>query len=336
MPTKIEWTNEVWNPVTGCTKVSSGCKNCYAERIAHRFWGERKFTDVQCHPERLEQPLRWKKPRMVFVNSMSDLFHEDVPDDFIDHVFAVIALVPKHTFQILTKRPARMAQYLSERIEGLDISSRIWMTANGIDRGANMIETPDWPLPNVWLGISCEDQKTADERTPILLQCPAAVRFVSIEPMLGGIDLSAYFGGAYCALPGDRIEPYYNFGISWVIVGGESGPNARPMHPDWARAIRDQCQAAGVPFFFKQWGEWLPGTHYTAELREIDTDEVTSKFLCLDWDLNGTWTDNRKPGWVEADQYEEMLEPVYRVGKKRAGRVLDGREWNEYPEASGE
>lgn len=197
--TAIEWTDRVWNPVTGCTKVSQGCKHCYAETVANRFWATqypdfarkehpsnwqvmngddrrpRRFTDVLCHPERLQEPLSWRKPSRVFVNSMSDLFHEDVPDDFIARVFDTMALAPKHTFQILTKRPARMLAVvptLAARHTAQDGSG--------------------WPLANVWLGVSTENQETANERIQLLLQTPAAVRFVSAEPLLEEVDISEW------------------------------------------------------------------------------------------------------------------------------------------------
>lgn len=206
--TKIQWTDATWNPVTGCSKVSAGCANCYAERLAPRVFAgqrvsalgpsgvpeghrQRRFTDVRCHPDRLDQPLRWRKPRRVFVNSMSDLFHEDVPDEFIDRVFAVMALSSRHTFQVLTKRPERMRRYFVDRA-----SRHIWATAASEFAGEvsgfgchQDVCQGSYPLPNIWLGVSCENQKTADERIPILLDTPAAVRFVSAEPLLGSIDL---------------------------------------------------------------------------------------------------------------------------------------------------
>jgi protein gp37 len=203
----IEWTEMTWNPVTGCTKLSAGCKHCYAETVAKRFWGERKFTDVQMHPERLDQPKKWRKPRVIFVNSMSDLFHEAVSVEFIRQVFAVMVACPQHTFQVLTKR--------SERL--LDMSS-----------------TLDWPL-NIWMGVSVEDERVV-ERIDDLRQVPAAVRFVSLEPLLGPLD--------HLDLDG----------IDWAIVGGESGSGARAMERPWVTSIRRQCRAQEVAFFFKQWG----------------------------------------------------------------------------------
>lgn len=233
---EIEWTDATWNPVTGCTKVSPGCKHCYAETFAERFRGvpghpyEQGF-DLRLWPERLEIPLRWKAPRMIFVNSMSDLFHEAVPDEFIRSVFLTMARAEQHTFQVLTKRAGRLAEWHAEHPEFAE-------------------------LPNTWLGVSVEDRRFGVPRIAVLRGVRAAVRFLSIEPLLedvGALDLT---------------------GIDWVIVGGESGPGARPMRPEWVRSIRDQCRAAKIPFFFKQWG--------------------------------GRW-------------------------KKRAGRVFEGRTWDEMP-----
>jgi protein gp37 len=189
----IEWTDATWSPVTGCTKVSEGCRHCYAETMAKRFWGDRHFGDVQCHPDRLEQPLRWRKPRRVFVNSMSDLFHPAVPDDFIDRVFAVMALCPQHTFQVLTKRPERMRAWF-------DGGEHLRMTRCFRNFQHYTKPVGPWPLPNVWLGVSVEDQATADERIPVLLDTPSALCFVSAEPLLGEIDLGMWLlgGGGRC------------------------------------------------------------------------------------------------------------------------------------------
>jgi len=253
MSTKIEWVKnpdgtagETWNPTTGCRKVSAGCENCYAERIANRFWGDRKFTDVVCHEDRLEQPLKWKKPRMIFVNSMSDLFHEDSPPAFIEKIFWVMKETPRHIYQVLTKRPERMKQLIS-----------FW----------NM---SDDSIPNLWLGVSVENQDTADERIPLLLETPAAVRFLSCEPLLDSLNLNeirveglkiSYSTTARinCLAEMDdrRLFNSHNT-IDWVIVGGESGQGARDMNPDWARSIREQCKEAGVPFFMKQMSRKAP------------------------------------------------------------------------------
>jgi len=286
--TKINWCvnpdgtpGEVWNPVTGCSKVSTGCKNCYAERYAERFWGERKFTDVVCNPGKLGDPAFWHKPRSVFVNSMSDLFHESVPDKFIDQVFAHIAVFRRHNFLILTKRPKRMLSYFNRWTNGgWDTPGIIWHDAMEVFRkfatranGMAYDTQRRWPLPNVGLGVSIENQQAAD-RIPLLLETPAEVRFVSCEPLLGPVDL----GIGLCRACGGSGETAGNYDqddgmascdkcggsgksgedIDWVICGGESGPHARPMQPSWVRSLRDQCLATETPFFFKQWGAWAP------------------------------------------------------------------------------
>ena len=262
--TGIEWTDVTWNPVTGCRKVSPGCQHCYAETFARRGmgpWKGRRFEDVRTHADRLDAPLRWRKPRRVFVNSMSDLFHEDVPDDFIDRVFAVMLLARRHTFQVLTKRPERMRSYVRP-------GARLRVTVEAgrlADDGRGSLSEPiAWPLPNVWLGVSCEDQQRAAERIPILLDTPAAVRFVSAEPLLGPIRLDwlRVKDGNLHALRGVRTDDFTSCGVpdqrtarlGWVICGGESGPGARPCAVEWVRDIRDDCTAAGVACFVKQLG----------------------------------------------------------------------------------
>lgn len=317
MGTKIEWTEATWNPVTGCSKVSAGCTNCYAEKLSHRFgWTDKPWNaafaaeNVKLHPERLELPLSWKKPRRVFVNSMSDLFHDQVPFSFLDEVFGVMVEAKQHTFQILTKRPQRMLEYMKT-----------------CQRGADAVEGK-FPWSNVWLGVSVENQQAADERIPLLLQTPAAVRFLSCEPLLGEVDLTAIptmnglcatvlspecWGDCAC----DAVFGYdpgcgrhggdgtLTRRIDWLIAGGESGPNARPMHPDWTRSLRDQCVAAGVPFFFKQWGEWLPNAQ--------------------EYGAN--------PGDFDYERKHVMVGdiPMCKAGKKKAGRLLDGHAWDGYP-----
>jgi len=235
MSTKIEWTEETWNPVTGCSKVSPGCDHCYAERMSKRLRGRLGYSDdepfkVTLHPDKLNRPLRWRKPRRVFVCSMGDLFHGGVPIDYIINIFLVMAESPQHTFQVLTKRPDGMLS-LQEVLE------------------KEMLELKhQWPLPNVWLGVTAEDQQRADERIPLLLLCSAAVRFVSCEPLLGPIDLRDQPFRDGCGV--DAMHPADPMmSLDWVIVGGETGPGARQMHPMWARFLRDQCVAADVPFF---------------------------------------------------------------------------------------
>lgn len=322
---KIEWTDATWNPIRGCSLVSGDCTNCYAMRQAHRqsgpgaaYEGLTRMTehgpiwigDVRLVPELLDQPLCWKRPRRIFVNSMSDLFHEQVPDQFIDKVFAVMALAGQHNFQVLTKRPERMRDYLNSTSGGqisLTMDQPQWVRLPTRKAWPRFPEA--WPLSNVWLGISCEDQKSADERIPMLLQIPAAVRWVSAEPLLGPMDLTGWF---YSDEPGGLASNK----PQWVVVGGESGPHARPMHPDWVRSIRDQCYAAGVPFFFKQWGRWGHGF----------TDDPDPKGRT--WALwpDGQFTNQWRPG-PEMNGSAIM----YDVGKKRAGHLLDGQEWREYP-----
>jgi protein gp37 len=256
----IEWTEATWNPTTGCDKVSPGCDNCYAMTLAKRLkaMGSAKYQNdgdprtsgpgfgVTIHSDAVTQPLHWRAPRRVFVNSMSDLFHARVPREFLIRVWDVMSRTPQHTYQILTKRPDRMARVLRELPAGL------WQL----------------PLPNVWLGTSVENQKYADLRIPALLDTPAAVRFLSCEPLLGPVDLAQSLAlwqpGDDQPWKGDRL-PARDI-LHWVIVGGESGPGARPMRPDWARALRDECLAAGVPYFFKQWGGRTP----KAGGRELD------------------------------------------------------------------
>ena len=212
---RIEWTEQTWNPVTGCTKVSPGCKNCYAETMARRLKamgaaGYEHAFRLTLQPDRLKQPLERRKPTIWFVNSMSDLFHKDIPDAYIDRVFDAMASTPQHTYQILTKRAERLRGYFSTR-----------------------------PIPrNVWLGVSVENRKHGKPRIDDLRVVRARIRFLSIEPLLehlGDLNLTD---------------------IHWVIVGGESGPKARPMKPEWARSIQEQCEEAGVAYFFKQWGTW--------------------------------------------------------------------------------
>lgn len=294
---RIEWTDATWNPIVGCSKISPGCDNCYAERMAFRLaaMGQKKYRAVISgrhwngpavfDAKELSKPLGWEKPRRIFVCSMGDLFHESVEEHWIDSVFKIVELCPQHIFQILTKRPQRMLDYF-QGLRGLVGGDRI-------------------PHANVWLGVTAENQEQADKRIPILLQCPAAVRFVSIEPMIGPVDLSSM--PIHAALveihPDGKMNAREDsrWMIDWVIVGGETGPGARPMHPDWVRQVRDQCQAAGVPFFFKNFGEWSLDRPFPACRYEI---------------IDGQF-------W-------------WRVGKYVNGRQLDGREWNEFPKPTGQ
>jgi len=254
--TTIEWTDKTWNPVTGCTKVSEGCARCYAEAIANRFWGDRKFSDVQFHEDRLKVPMTWGTPCKVFVNSMSDLFHESVTFKQIDQIFAVMAMTNRHTFQILTKRPKRMLEYFTDYLPDVGGVTVLYKGAKrvAIDLSRSL------PLPNVWLGVSAENQKAADERIPLLLRTPAAVRFLSCEPLLEKVVLKPEWLGkwtppgahSFAGRWGERYagEAY----IDQVIIGGESGSKARPCYLGWMRSLVRQSRDAGVSPFVKQLG----------------------------------------------------------------------------------
>ena len=333
MATKIEWTDETWNPITGCSKVSAGCAHCYAERVMKRFWPRRKFADIQLHEDRLLQPMHWKKPRRVFVNSMSDLFHESVPDEFIDKVFAVMALCPQHTFQILTKRAGRMVEYMKAcnlkiRIQNIVDDSETW-DDSPISESEISPLIDDWPLPNVWLGVSAENQEQADKRISQLLKTPAALRFVSAEPLLSQIILRPEWleiksEGQWM----NNLECGHGL-LRWVICGGESGPKARFMHPEWVRALRDQCQASGVPFFFKQWGEWRPPTVGEEYETAYGINGNPPSFLV---DTNGNTHCFYPPDDDAVTPDQCRCAPMIRAGKKRAGRLLDGATWDQMPE----
>jgi protein gp37 len=369
---KIEWTDATWNPIVGCSIVSPGCTNCYAMKFAgNRLDGNPKAAHYAGTTQKskagpvwsgklalapdhiLTAPLRWKKPRTIFVNSMGDLFHENCPDEWIDRVFAVMALAPQHTFQVLTKRAERMHNYVAARPTGFpwERAARNLAGQSSVDEHEQrLMPTSIWrvdpsriPLPNVWLGVSAEDQRRAEERIPLLLDTRAAVRFASVEPMLGAIELQRlrYLSGWMDALAGyvrggSSSRRYEHCRLDWVIVGGESGPNARPMHPDWARSLRDQCEAASVPYFFKQWGEWKEAFHDQDGpiVNEVDneSDEADALLAAL----------QGKPGWLHRDgrfflqrsalPEEEPVRLMERLGKHRAGRLLDGREHNDMPE----
>ncbi len=247
---KIEWTDSTWNPITGCTKISEGCKNCYAERIAKRFWN-RPFSEIICHEDRLDIPAHWRKPRSIFVCSMSDLFHKDVPDEFILRIFQTISVNRRHRYMILTKRPERMKKWFDENAQ------YIWNY-----HGPNEPQRPycmaPWPDPCIWLGVTAETQQHADERIPILLQIPAAVHFVSIEPMLEQIDLKDFQPFLYKSSRG-KLRGLFGIDsgwINWVIAGCESGPAARSFNWLWALSLKNQCANASVPFYYKQ-GRYL-------------------------------------------------------------------------------
>ncbi|MBA5778234.1 phage Gp37/Gp68 family protein [Stappia sp. F7233] len=350
--TDIEWSDATWNVVTGCAVVSPGCTNCYAMKLAG--------TRLQHHPSRagltqmskagpvwtgevrfneqwLDQPLRWKRPRRIFVAAHGDLFHEAVPDEVLDEVFAIMALCPQHTFQVLTKRSKRMREYLRDPNTPFRVADMATVVGRHLPDGhpgwqrGNWRASPiigctqpaNWPLTNVWIGVSVEDQTRADERIPDLLATPTAIRFVSAEPLLGPVDFLAFQEG----IPGNEWLTWLD-GIDWIIVGGESGPDARPMHPDWARSIRDQCAAAGTAFFFKQWGEWAPQVG-AVDGWNIDDNPEISRFDHRDWE-GGHWGEPYRPMWC--DEVDD--DTVSRIGKSRAGRLLDGVEHNAMPEVA--
>ena len=351
--TGIEWTHipgyrgETWNPLaafdreTGergwfCTHVSEGCRNCYAERMnvdqpfgmgtGHEY-KHQNLKKIEWRLMNVDQPIRWQKPRAVFVNSMTDLFHEDVPFEMIDKIFASMALSPEHIFLILTKRPERMAEYTTDRKTPLRYyAQKITMMADAAIVG-DKVSVP-WPLPNVWLGTSCEDQETADERVPQLLKCPAAVRFISAEPLLGPVDLAggedaalspcSYLSGEWDWID-EEADCVRQAGLDWVIAGGESGPGARPMHPDWVRQIRDDCETADVPFFFKQWGAWVPELDYSLRRSGYRSSGHKTAVLGQHGSIDPLHTVGQRV--------------MTRVGKKAAGRTLDGRTHDAFPQA---
>jgi len=320
--TKIEWCTTTWNPITGCSKISPGCANCYAERMAKRLAGRFGYPAddpfaITLHESQFKKPLKWRKPRMVFVCSMGDLFHEDVPFEWISLVISNAASAhrqnPKHKWLFLTKRPERILAW------------REWVLKTRID-----VQHAAWFQHVAWIGVTTENQEQSDKRIPILLEIPAAVRFVSVEPMLGPVALPWLRHGLL-------DKKHYNI-LDWVICGGESGPGARPMHPAWARSLRDQCVAAGVPYFFKQFGEWG-----TKAYRLSTFEPVFRQFETLQQWVNkaATWVNggrcvdiDGKP-CIRGENFMKASYPVaimHRVGKKKSGRLLDGREWNQYPE----
>jgi len=393
--TSIEWTDESWNPIRArlrsdptvigwhCEHASPGCEHCYSEtrnRSGRCNMGtklpykpsHRRDIEVFLDEAQLLKPLRWKKGRKIFVCSMSDLFADFVTGDMLDRIFAVMALCPQHTFQVLTKRSARMREYFANSGDfGIchGTPRRVWQAMYGVAKTRAAAETLDswyggptaaqWPLPNVWLGVSVEDQQRADERIPDLLATPAALRWISAEPLLGPVDLTRimeagrdecfrgepkivktldgrswsetrgnlnsltghYWGedlidgqwedwlGEGERSPGFDRPGYYK-PLDWVVVGGESGTGARPMHPDWARSLRDQCAAAGVTFFFKQWGEWAPiGWEHAGSKHLVTGDGFIVPKALAD---------------MKRNQYGHGLIEVAKLGKKRAGRRLDG------------
>lgn len=387
--TSIEWTRgkdgsagATWNPITGCSIVSPGCTHCYAMKLAGGRLkhhpsrkGLTKMTKagpvwngtVRFNESWLTQPLEWKQPRMIFVCAHGDLFHEDVPDEWIDKVLAVMALSPQHTFQVLTKRSDRMRRYFAPigcvncgdgQLDGRCCDEPYVLRGDAASEGfrdaliegqaqalyaklhpeetaesISMTLAVHAPLPNVWLGVSAERQQEADARIPDLLATPAAVRFVSLEPLLGPIDLSAvpitvapgFFGGALNWHHRGKYhedEGIHYPTLDWIIVGGESGNGARPMHPDWVRSLRDQCAAAGKldRFFFKQFGAWAPGENVERQKGTV----ATAHWFGNNWSFS---TENLANHEGHVDDQPDL----YRIGKKAAGRHLDGVEHNGMP-----
>lgn len=336
--TKIEWATKVWNPVTGCTPISAGCANCYAKRMANRLKGRHGYDaadpfKVTIHTEdKFLEPLKWRKPSNVFVCSMGDLFHKDVPTLEIDKVFAIAAISPKHNFMFLTKRPDRMATYfdtpakkLAERWEDVIYSMGISAGDDEIDTVASFLHNIcglGWPLKNIWLGVSVEDQKAADDRIHYLNEISAAVKFVSCEPLLSEINFEKSLGESLKWHAGGLKNC-----ISWVISGGETGHNARPVHPDWIRSIRNQCDSGGIPFFFKGWGEFKNGSDYI-NLKTSNHIVLTNGEFAR-WD-NDDWKSISKK--YSVNQFND-LKPfvVCKTGKKQSGDLLDGKQYHEFP-----
>lgn len=272
----IEWTDTIWDPLVGCTRKSAACRHCYAEALTaasaqDKQWGY-GFAEVgpagpswtgaiALREDRLALPLAWDTPRRILVNALSDLFHESAPIETIDRVFAIMALAPHHTFQILTKRPKIMQTYIADKA----MPGRITHAIDEIAPGANAHAIAAWPLPNVWLGVTAENQKEAERRIPVLLQTPAAVRWVAAEPLLEPLDLKlgTWLRDALQRDASSGIGPW----LDWVVAGGEIGVEAQPCHPDWARSLRDQCAKGGTAFFWRQWGENIPTVGVTAGAR---------------------------------------------------------------------
>ncbi len=350
--TSIEWCDHTINPikfrlklaqavegvltpmaepvlVNMCTKCSPACTHCYAEAMTRRWWPKEAGTfpgytlkalergEFVIDESKLEEVLRRRKPTRYFWCDMTDLFHPSVPFELVNQCLATMILSPQHTHLLLTKRPDRMAEYLLDYRSalGMKTDELAWKLAACRDgERLSRLYRPRindvgvWPPRNVWHGTTVENQECADDRIPHLLRCPAAIRFLSCEPLLGPIDLDLSYDGPEFARRIRRVDPCANRRgegvIDWVIAGGESGAGARSMHPDWARSLRDQCQAAGVAFFFKQWGSWYPD----------------------DRGWGGYQNQRKLDGGVVMTNYG---------GKRAAGRLLDGREWNELPVAAG-
>jgi protein gp37 len=366
------YIGETWNPQVGCSKKSAACDSCYAIDVAAhprltrlpRYQGLTVLQQggrhnwardaegkpiIRAVPDVLDKPLRTKRPTAYFVGSMTDLFHENADRNWTAAIFGVMAACPQHIFMLLTKRPDvahGWFKWVDKREkDGLSVfpdDTPAWrirqlfnscLSRNGGSVGKAPIHDGPWPLPNVWIGTTCEDQQRAEERIPWLIEIPAVVRYISYEPALGPVDFTRltmvkpeppHGPGAYLnALTGHVEGPddMLDTKVNWIIAGGESGTRARPSHPEWFRSVRDQCTAAEVPFFMKQWGEWLP-----VAAPHVKTPDDCRMLI---------WPDGTtKPAtWAEAMETCGPVWAVERVGKKRAGRHLDGVEWSQFPEA---
>ncbi|HUX01088.1 MAG TPA: phage Gp37/Gp68 family protein [Phycisphaerae bacterium] len=395
MSTKIEWVKnpdgtagKTWNPITGCTKISPGCQHCYAERMSKRLAGRCGYPAdepfrVTVHPDKFDEPLHWRKPAHIFVCSMADLFHPKVRFGTILRVVRSIIYTPWNTYQILTKRPSRMreffeywmhmgtkAGYLDPMMLALDAGgppisgeqaarANEWYKTHCDQSGRGLCDLPiPWPLPNVWLGVTVESGDYLS-RIDDLMATPAAVRFVSMEPLLGPVNLRPWLydprecscyeaeyghqlGCMFHGMTGDAVraemaKPWPV--LDWVIVGGETGPGARPMHPDWVRDVRDQCVAANVPFFFKGWGSWAPLPEpftYTPAVGSGNREYNLALGRYRKKHRATLLLDDRPEGWPpymirQGTGLTDGEGGMARVGKKAAGRLLDGREWNQMP-----
>jgi protein gp37 len=400
--TGIEWCDSTWNPLEGCSRVSEGCRNCYAEAMAGRFCGSGQHYEglatriggksrwtgaVRMVEKHLLDSMKWKavltglmtgegklqsvkrsngeievtrpRRRRIFVNSMSDLFHENVTDEMRDRIFAVMALCPQHDFIVLTKRPERMLRYFNSGprpstmtcprknhiLNVLDFMTRAGECAEKY-RGLEITLAArlqrgewKWPLSNVWLGVSVENQVAADDRVPLLLQTPAAVRFVSCEPLLGPVRLNrigeeqeGYLDALAAVVSCNGRGTKSITGLDWIICGGESGPGARPMHPEWVRALRDQCLETRVPFFFKQWGAWAP-----KQMQHIHTPEKVGKLVAMTTICASPKSEEGKVAYwaypsVVAEGNWGLVERMEKVGRRSAGSLLDECEWKQFPE----
>ncbi len=310
--TTIEWSDATWNPLRGCSKVSPGCSHCYAERVSARFSGPGAPYDgviedghwngeIRLISKHIDDPIRWRRPRRIFLGSMSDVFHPKVSDQVLDQLFTVMLAAPQHTYQVLTKRAERLARY-----------TRDWCGRK------------PWPA-NIWLGVSVENQATADERIPHLFSTPAPIRFLSCEPLLGQVCLQRYMSIEWSDVCESWEHDVLDYArmldggaadrrLSWVIAGGESGPSSRPMHPNWLRRLREQCRAAHVAFFFKQWGSWAPAHEHRQTQSPVQlVDEADGKVY---------------PSHLATSRGRE---PMILTSVSAAGAVLDNRMHREFP-----